>query len=173
MIKKEELLKIGKLNKPHGIKGEISFSFTDDSFSEDENSSFLIVELEGICVPFLLEEIRFTSDSSALIQLKNVDSDKKARQLTNKEVFYPKKCVKIPEKNFRAWNYFIGFTVFDENNNKIGKITDVDDTTINVLFVVEREGNSVLLPAVQDFILRIDDNRKTLSMQLLDGLLEI
>jgi len=32
MIKREEVYKIGLFNKPHGIHGELSFSFTDDVF---------------------------------------------------------------------------------------------------------------------------------------------
>lgn len=30
MIKKDEIFKIGIFNKPHGVKGEVSFTFTDD-----------------------------------------------------------------------------------------------------------------------------------------------
>ena len=30
MITREELIKIGRFNKPHGVKGELSFTFTDD-----------------------------------------------------------------------------------------------------------------------------------------------
>jgi 16S rRNA processing protein RimM len=36
MIKKDEVFKIGIFNKPHGVKGEISFTFTDDIFDRVE-----------------------------------------------------------------------------------------------------------------------------------------
>ena len=32
MIKKEEVYKIGRLGKAHGVKGEVSFQFDDDIF---------------------------------------------------------------------------------------------------------------------------------------------
>ena len=32
MIKRDELIKIGVFNKPHGIQGELAFTFTDDIF---------------------------------------------------------------------------------------------------------------------------------------------
>ena len=32
MITREELIRIGRFNKPHGVKGELSFTFTDDVF---------------------------------------------------------------------------------------------------------------------------------------------
>ena len=36
MIKEEEVFKIGKINKPHGVKGEMSFTFTDDIFDRTD-----------------------------------------------------------------------------------------------------------------------------------------
>ena len=174
MIRKEDLVKIGKGNKCHGIKGEISFTFTDDSFDENKDCPFLIFELEGIFVPFRIENIRFTSDSTALIQLKTIDSDEKARKLSNKDVFYPKQQIKqISERSSLTWNYFIGFSLFNESNHKIGEIIDVDETTINVLFVVKQEDSECLIPAIQDFILQIDEEQQTLRMQLPEGLLDI
>ena len=42
MIKKEEVYKIGVINKPHGIKGEVSFTFNDDIFVS-ANLTFTVV----------------------------------------------------------------------------------------------------------------------------------
>ena len=37
MIRREELIKIGQFNKPHGVRGEISFTFSDDVFDRGES----------------------------------------------------------------------------------------------------------------------------------------
>ena len=58
MIRKEEVYKIGIFNKPHGIHGELSFTFTDDIFDRVE-AEYLICLLDGIFVPFFIEEYRF------------------------------------------------------------------------------------------------------------------
>ena len=47
MIKREEVYKIGIFNKPHGIHGELSFTFTDDIFDRVE-AEYLICLLDGI-----------------------------------------------------------------------------------------------------------------------------
>ena len=36
MIRPEEVYKIGMFNKPHGIGGELQFTFTDDIFDRVE-----------------------------------------------------------------------------------------------------------------------------------------
>lgn len=64
MIRKEEVYKIGIFNKPHGIHGELSFTFTDDIFDRVE-AEYLICLLDGIFVPFFIEEYRFRSDTTA------------------------------------------------------------------------------------------------------------
>ena len=53
MIRKEEVYKIGIFNKPHGIHGELSFTFTDDIFDRVE-AEYLICLLDGIFVSFPL-----------------------------------------------------------------------------------------------------------------------
>ena len=172
MINRNELVQIGHFKKPHGIKGEITFSFTDDSFAADEYP-FLICEIDGIFVPFRIEDYRFISDSTAYIQLKNIDSDQKARLLSHKEVYFQKKyIVENPENDSFSWDYFIGFTLIDEQLGEIGSIIDVDETTINTLFIVEKENEEILIPAVEEFILRIDEDKKELAVALPEGLVE-
>ena len=54
MIKAEEVYKIGKLGKPHGLKGEINFLFDDDVFDRTD-ADYLVLEVDGILVPFFME----------------------------------------------------------------------------------------------------------------------
>ena len=128
MIKKDEVFKIGIFNKPHGVKGEISFTFTDDIFDRVE-CEYLVCLLDGIFVPFFIEEYRFRSDTTALVKLEGVDTSEKARMFTNVEVYFPKKYVGEEEDSddIPTWNYFIGFKVEDVNHGELGEIVAVDD----------------------------------------------
>ena len=58
MIFKEDLVLIGKLLKPHGIQGEITLLFEKELYTEIETPYYLL-ELDGIYVPFFIEEIWF------------------------------------------------------------------------------------------------------------------
>ena len=174
MIRQEDLVKIGEIKKTHGIKGEMSFHFTNDSFDESE-CPFLIVELDAILVPFLLKECRFSSNTTALILLKNVESEEKARTLIGKTVYFSKKHIRndISEDSF-TWDYFIHYAIIDEKAGKIGMIENVDDSTMNVLFIVkDKNDNELLIPASDQFITRIDEDNNELFMQLPEGLLSL
>lgn len=171
MIRKEEVYKIGVINKPHGVKGEVSFTFTDDIFDRVD-CDYLILLMDGILVPFFIEEYRFRSDNSALVKFEDIDTAEKARMFTNVEVFFPIKYVEEQDE-ITSWNYFVGFTVDDVKHGTLGVISDVDDATMNVLFVIEKEdGSEMLLPAHEEFILDIDHKMKRVEVEIPDGLLD-
>ena len=65
MIRRDEVYKIGKLGKPHGVKGEITFAITDDVFDRVD-AEYLVLDIDGILVPFYLEEYRFKNDENVL-----------------------------------------------------------------------------------------------------------
>ena len=89
MIKKENCYKIGRIGKAHGVKGEVSFQFTDDVFDRTE-TDFLILEVDGLLVPFFMEEYRFRSDNIALVKFCDIDTQQRASELTNCDVWFPR-----------------------------------------------------------------------------------
>jgi 16S rRNA processing protein RimM len=168
MIRHEDVYRIGKIGKPHGVKGEVSFQFDDDIFDRTD-ADFLILELDGILVPFFMEEYRFRSDSLALMKLEGIDTQERARELTNCEVFFPREQ-QDDEENL-SWAAIIGFTVIDEQTNTpVGTIASVDDSTENVLFELE---DDTLIPASEDLITNIDTKKRTITIDLPEGLLAL
>lgn len=170
MIKREEVFKIGLFNKPHGIHGELSFTFTDDIFDRVE-CDYVVCMLDGILVPFFIEEYRFRSNSTALVKLEGIDTVERARMFTNIEVYFPSKFAEESEADELTWNFFVGFTVRDIHAGELGEVVDVDDLTMNVLFVVEHEGEELLIPAQEELIVEIDQMHRTITMNLPEGLL--
>ncbi len=171
MIKKDEIFKIGIFNKPHGVKGEVSFTFTDDIFDRVD-CEYLVCLLDGIFVPFFIEEYRFRSDTTALVKLEGVDTAEKARMFTNVEVYFPKKYVEQDDEteDIPTWNFFIGFKVKDVRHGDLGEIVAVDDSTMNVLFAIEKDGEELLLPAHEEFICKLDKKKRLLTVDVPDGL---
>ena len=172
MIKKEEVFKIGVFNKPHGVKGELSFTFTDDIFDRVDGE-YLICLLDGILVPFFIEEYRFRSETSALVKLENVDTAEQARKFTNVEVYFTLKFVEEDDSDdIPTWGYFVGFQVKDIHYGDLGEIVAVDDSTMNVLFSIERpDGEEILLPAHEEFIVKLEKKKRRLTVEVPEGLL--
>ena len=172
MIKAEDVYRIGIINKPHGVHGELLFTFDDDIFDRVE-ADYIICMMDGILVPFFFESYRFRSDTTALIKLKGIDTEQQAKRMTNVEVFFPKDHAEELEDNELTWSYFVGFLINDVNKGDIGKVIDVDDSTINTLFVVDYKGTEILIPAQEDFIVDLDREKRVITMQIPEGLLDL
>lgn len=173
MIRKEEVYKIGVFNKPHGVQGELSFTFTDDIFDRVD-CDYLICLLDGIFVPFFIEEYRFRSDTTALMKLDGIDTAEKARMFTNVEVYFPTKFVdEAAESEHLSWNYFVGFRVKDKKHGELGTVVEVDDSTVNTLFVIDHDGEELLIPAQEEFIVKMDNKKKLMIVDLPEGLVNL
>lgn len=164
------MYKIGVFNKPHGIHGELSFTFTDDIFDRVD-AEYIVCLLDGIYVPFFIDEYRFRSDSTALVKLDGVDSAERAKAFTNIDVYFPTKYCTEAETDELTWEFFVGFEVEDVQHGALGEIVDVDTTTINTLFVVEQQGDELLIPAQEEFIVGMDQESRVITMKLPEGLL--
>lgn len=169
MIKREDVYKIGRLGKAHGVKGEVSFQFDDDIF-DTTDADYLILEIDGILVPFFMEEYRFRNDSLALVKFCDVDTQQRASELTGCDVYFPRTLAEESEGQL-SLSSLVGFDIVEASNIKVvGKIAAIDDTTQNILFELE---DGRLIPASDELITNIDTNRQQIIMQIPTGLLEI
>ena len=172
MIRPEDVYCIGKFTRTHGVQGEMALSFTDDVFDRVD-CPYLVCPMDGILVPFFIEEYRFKSDNVALIKFERIDTSEAASIFTNKEVYFPKSYAEQGGDGEYSWQYFIGFAAEDVEHGHLGTLVDVDESTINTLFVVERpDGESLFIPAQEIFVEDINHDEHIIMFNLPDGLLE-
>ena len=169
MIRQEDVYRIGRIGKPHGVKGEVSFQFDDDIFDRID-SDYLIIEIDGILVPFFMEEYRFRSDTLALVKFEGIDTQERAKELTNAEVFFPREHIG-DEDTPLSWAAIVGFRLIDDaTGDCVGRIASVDDSTQNILFELE---DGKLIPASEDLITNVDTQKKAITIDLPEGILEL
>ena len=169
MIRREEVYKIGRLGKTHGVRGEISFLLDDDVFDRTD-ADYLILDIDGILVPFFIEEYRFKTDSNALMKFDGIDTQERAKELTGCDVYFPRSQADEDETNI-SWAELVGYNLIDSNSGKtIGEIAAVDDTTINILFEL---ADGKLIPASEELIQQIDTKRHQIEIKLPIGILEL
>jgi len=172
MILKNDVIPIGQIIKPHGISGEMSFSFTTDIFDREEVPYF-IFELEGILIPFFLTEYRFKSNTTALLKLEGIVNDEQARNFAGLTVYLPKSYLEKVEDTEIEVDYFAGFSLVDSEKGLLGVISEVDQTTENVLFVIPLKDDELLIPAGEEYIEKIDHDKKIIYVKLPEGLLDL
>ena len=169
MIKEENIYQIGRLGKTHGVRGEISYLFDDDVFDRVD-ADYLILKVDGIFVPFFIEEYRFKSDSNAIIKFEDIDTQERARELTGADVYFPRSLAENDDENL-SWPVLVGFDIIEASNGRtIGRIASVDDSTLNILFCLD---DGRFIPASENLITAIDQQTRTLTMHIPEGLLDL
>ena len=173
MITEDDVYKIGSITRTHGVRGEVAFQFTDDVWDRVE-ADYLFLLIDGLLVPFFLEEWRFRSDNVALLKFEDVDSSDAATGLVGAEVCFPKELTptEVDEEDL-TWQHFTGFEVW-QGESLLGTVASVLDQTANVLLVVETPaGSELLIPAHEDFVLEADHRERRLLVDVPDELLTL
>lgn len=178
MIRSEDISQIGRFQKTHALKGELN-AIIDVSPEFINEGNALIVDIDGIYVPFYASSIRPKGATSFLIKLDGVESEQEARSFVNKIIYGLRSqladFLDLDEQDILEEDDLAGFEVIDSASNEIiGIITSVDSSTANLLFIVETpDGNVMFIPAVEEFIDNINEMEKKIYMTLPDGLLEL
>lgn len=173
MIKNDEITKIGQLVKPHGIKGEITA--TVDYDIDLTELKCIVVNVDGIFVPFFINAIRPKSSESVILSIDDIASDNMAKQLCGSDYYALNSDLEFSDMPDNGGGYvadFIGYTITESNGNAVGRIYDYDDSTSNILFLVRRPDDSTsYIPVAEEFIEAIDPESKTIVMSLPEGLI--
>ena len=169
----DDLIPIGRIGKTHGVKGEVSFHFTDDVFDRVD-ADYVFIETDGLPVPFFFEEYRFRSEETALVKFSGIDDATRAAELTGCEVFFPRELFDNGDGEL-SWAELVGFTITDADSGEtVGEVTAIDLSTINTLFhVLMPDGNTHLIPANDDLVEHVDRQQHAIIMHLPEGILNI
>ncbi|MDR1356915.1 MAG: 16S rRNA processing protein RimM [Tannerellaceae bacterium] len=175
MIEKATVRKVGYFTKPHGIKGEIGLVLSYDIFNHTDDP-FIICEMEGIMVPFFIEEYRNKTANIILVKLETVDSEEAVRIFSHREVYYPLERMTddvsgAAEDTDEAG--YVGYTVSDTIYGELGTITDVDDSTANVLYRIDNKGEELLMPAVEEWTVSVNHEKRHIEVSVPEGLLDL
>lgn len=175
MIEENELDGIGKLGKPHGIHGEINAYLDEDVIAGRLEK--IILCIDGIFVPFFITSLRPKRIDTVILSLEGIDNERQAAALTNLEVFALKtdEVREIGDDSDGMYaSDLIGYTIVHVNGQPVGKITDVDDSTENALFIVTMpDGSTTYIPVADDLIDEIDGERQLVVMTIPEGLLDL
>ena len=169
MIKREDVYKIGRLGKAHGVKGEVSFQFDDDIFDRVE-SDYLVLDIDGILVPFFIEDYRFRNGYLAFVKFCDVDTQQRASELTGCDVYFPRELAEA-EDEAPILEMLVGFEIVNASDGSpVGTIVAINNQTANVLFELE---NGKLIPASDELIMNIDTKHEQIVVDIPEGLLEL
>jgi 16S rRNA processing protein RimM len=167
-----QLVPVGRITKPHGLKGELKFVpfLVDDEILTCLNQIYLETS-RGSPTQWQVESLR-GSGAKLILKLKGCNSIEDAKDLAGQTLSAPREeFAKLPEGEYYRFD-ILGLDVFDEDGLGYGKVTDVIVTGSNDVYAVSDGKKEMLLPMIDEVIKKIDLEERKLIFHIIEGLLE-
>jgi 16S rRNA processing protein RimM len=160
---------LGEIVSKFSFKGEVLLKLDSDEIDLKKIKT-IFLSIDGSIIPYSIDNIKLHKSSLLRIKLENIDSEEKANKILKTKTYLPIKD--LPKLNGNKFYYheIINFTVFDLNLGKIGKVEEVNDQTLQPIIIVDNDKRKIMIPLVDDFLIDLDRNKKTLTFDLPDGL---
>ena len=156
-------LLVGKLRRPHGLKGEMKLEVITDQpqvFRAEAK-----VYLGGDFEPMDIAQVR-GHHPLLIISFHGVTSRDQVDRLRNRGLYM--KAEDLPPVSETDFNnsQLIGITVEDESGQILGRLAEILKTGANDVFIVKPEdGKELLLPAINSVILNLDIANKKIVVR--------
>jgi 16S rRNA processing protein RimM len=160
---------LGEIVSKFSFKGEVLLKLDSDEIDLKKIKT-IFLSINGSIVPYSIDNIKIHKSSLLRIKLENIDSEEKANKILKIKTYLPIKD--LPKLNGNKFYYheIKNFTVLDLNLGKIGKVEEVNDQTLQPIIIVDNDKRKIMIPLVDDFLIDLDRNKKTLTFDLPDGL---
>ena len=155
------LIEIGSIVKPHGLKGELKLKLHSPESS-------LILNIDKLYVDNQIFKIDYSKKVSNGILLKFVSKNTRnsIEDLIGKKLFVNKDIIPLAPSGENYYFELIGSKVV-YNNVEIGTLIEIVETKANNIYVVkELNGNEILIPKTKSFIKKFNKDKKILEVIL-------
>lgn len=170
---KDDCYYLGYIVKPHGFKGAFQIKL-DVSFPEEYiGMESLFVDLDEQLVPFFITDIQLLNNQKAKVTFEDVNDAESVKQLVGKQLFLPLDNLPELSGNHFYYHEIKGFSLYSQSNEHLGAITEVRDAPAQDLLVSEKDGIEILIPIVDDTIVKVNRQEQTIQVNIPDGLLEL
>lgn len=163
---------LGYIARRVGNFGELSFLLDVDDPGRYAKLSSVFVEINKSLVPFFVKKIQLRG-STATVLLDGVDSIEKADKLVKSSLYLPLSSLPALSGKRFYFHEVKGFTVVDTHAGTLGTIAEVLDFPQQAILRILQNDTEILVPAREEFIVRIDRANKVFEVQTPEGLLDI
>jgi 16S rRNA processing protein RimM len=178
LIDKDQLIIIGKITKPVGLKGELKvLAITDfpDRFKKLKDVYLLDKEETGLLANSYTGDIKFrikdvkVSDSILRISFDHYDSPEKVTILKSCFICIPEKYrYKLPKNQYYFYD-LIGCEVYDKGDI-LGTVKKIENYgSAELISVQTLKGSIILIPFIKEFVKNVDLTKKMISVELIEG----
>ena len=165
-VTSRRLVVVGRVLSPQGITGELQIEAISDSPGRFSSGGVLYINDR----PHEIKSSRGLPKGRLGLRLDGVNSRNEAESLRGSLLLVPEDMVPpLPDGEYYHFQ-IIGIRVYTQEHEYLGEVTEILVTGSNDVYVVSHNSSEILIPALDDVVVRVDVNGRTMTVALPEGL---
>jgi len=154
---------IGRLGKPHGIKGWMKLHSFSHPTEQILNYQPWLVQEKKTWQTISIEDIKQNHDQ-ILIKIKNCNTPEAAKHYTNQNIATHRDNLPVPQEDEYYWTDLEGLNVIDQQGQPLGVVDHLFNTGANDIMSVKLNGVETLIPFLKEVIIDVNFENKTIQV---------
>ena len=165
-----EYLLLGKISKPHGLKGEVKiFSNTDFANLRYQKGNVVFLLSNNEYLPLKVHSFYKYKDYDVVSFEEHLDINL-INDLLGKNLYIKKSDATLPKHHYH-YSDLVNLKVISESQ-EIGLVKNVIHAPANdILRCINKENKTFDIPFVNEFILDVNLSKKEIKVKLIEGIL--
>ena len=167
----EQYLRVGVIASTHGLKGEVKVFPTTDEPERFRKLKKVFLDTGKEYMPLKIKSVKFFKNQ-VILKFDEFQDINEVEKYRGKDLLIDREQALPLAENENFIVDLINMDVYDEEEQRLGTLTDVLQTGANDVYVVEtEEGKEILLPAIPSCILEVDVKAAKMIVRIPEGLL--
>lgn len=169
----EDMLRVGVITSPHGVRGEVKVFPTTDDPSRFKHLKKVVLKTGRETIPLTISSVKFFKNL-VIVKFKEYNNINEIERFRQAELLITRdQAIPLEEDEYFIAD-LIGLSVVTDEGAPLGTLKDVMETGANDVYIVETpEKKELLLPAIGDCIKEVDLANGQMTVHLMDGLLDL
>ena len=172
-MRKKDCFYLGKIAKKYSFKGEVLVYLDTDEPELYTELESMFVEINGHLVPFFIEKSSIHREKFLRTQFEDMDSEEAADTIVGRDVYLPLTMLPKLEGNKFYYHEVVGFDAIDQRLGNFGTILRISDNGVQALFEVQKEDAVILIPLIDEFIIEVNRENKSILFNTPEGLINL
>lgn len=169
----EDTLRVGVISSTHGVRGEVKVFPTTDEPEQFKNWKTVILDTGREKRTLNIEGVKFFKNM-VILKFKEFNDISEIEKYRNKDLLILREQAGEPGPDENFIVDLIGLKVVTDEGKEFGTMKDVILTGANDVYVIEgTDGKEYLFPAIRQCILDVNLETRTMTVHILDGLLDL
>jgi len=165
-------ISLGRILKVQGYDGTLIIKLEKDFIDNIPGMESVFLEIDGKPVPFFISSSAYEGGDILKLRLDGYRSYEKTNEFAGCMVFLTSGGEKTAPSSGNE--NISGFRVILKDKTIIGTVEEIiNNPGHDLMKIISPEKKEILIPFHRDFIVRSDEKKKTITVQLPEGLIDL